>query len=105
MSVPATQGDVMTLGTDEAAKVAHLARIHVDEGELAGIATELSAIIGFMQQLNEVDIEGVDAMTTATPMTLIQREDVVTGGRVRDTLMAAAPVTSEGFYLVPKVVE
>jgi len=95
----------MTLGKDEAAKVAHLARIHVDDGELEAIAKELSAVIGFMQQLNEVDIEGVDAMTTATPMTLVQRDDVVAGGKLRDQLMDAAPFASEGFYLVPKVVE
>jgi len=95
----------MTLGKDEAAKVAHLARIHVDDGELEAIAKELSAVIGFMQQLNEVDIEGVDAMTTATPMTLVQRDDVVAGGKLQDQLMDAAPFASEGFYLVPKVVE
>ncbi|MCY4260617.1 MAG: Asp-tRNA(Asn)/Glu-tRNA(Gln) amidotransferase subunit GatC [Rhodobacteraceae bacterium] len=95
----------MEIDKNEAARVAHLARIHVDDHELARIAKDLSAIIGFMQQLNEVDIEGVDAMTTATPMVLVQRDDTVKGGGLQKQLMDAAPVAQEGFYLVPKVVE
>lgn len=95
----------MTLGREDAAKVAHLARIHVEDDELDAIASELTAIIGFMQQLNEVDVDGVEAMTTATPMQLKMRGDSVQTGKIREQLMAAAPMDSEGFYMVPKVVE
>ena len=95
----------MTIGKDEAAKVAHLARIKVEESELDTIASELSAIIGFMQELNAVDVDDVEAMTTATPMELSMREDTVRSGGLRENLMTSAPLSSEGFYLVPKVVE
>ena len=95
----------MMIGKDEAAKVAHLARIKVEECELDTIASELSAIIGFMQELNAVDVDDVEAMTTATPMELSMREDTVRSGGLREKLMASAPLSSEGFYLVPKVVE
>ncbi|NOX74159.1 MAG: Asp-tRNA(Asn)/Glu-tRNA(Gln) amidotransferase subunit GatC, partial [Alphaproteobacteria bacterium] len=86
-------------------KVAHLARIEVAESELENLAGELSNIIGFMEQLNEVDVEGVEPMTSVTPMALKRRKDVVTDGGYPQEILANAPDTREGFFAVPKVVE
>ncbi|WP_050527259.1 Asp-tRNA(Asn)/Glu-tRNA(Gln) amidotransferase subunit GatC [Pseudorhodobacter aquimaris] len=95
----------MSIDIDTARKVAKLARIRVEEAELPALATELSGILGFMEQLNEVDVEGVEPMTSVTPMHLRMREDVVTAGNIPDQILKNAPDAREGFFAVPKVME
>ncbi|MEM7237068.1 MAG: Asp-tRNA(Asn)/Glu-tRNA(Gln) amidotransferase subunit GatC [Pseudomonadota bacterium] len=95
----------MSIDTETARKVARLARIAATEEELPGIAEELSGILGWIEQLAEVDVEGVEPMTSVTPMGLKRREDAVTAGDIRERVMANAPNAREGFFAVPKVVE
>lgn len=95
----------MSIDTDNARKVAKLARIRVEEADLPALAAELSGILGFMEQLNEVDVTGVEPMTSVTPMRLARRADVVTDGGYPDRVLANAPDAREGFFAVPKVVE
>ena len=95
----------MSIDTDTARKVAHLARIAVKEDDLPALAGELSAVLAFMEQLNEVDVEGVEPMTSVTPMRLKRREDVVTDGNMVGKVLSNAPDAREGFFAVPKVVE
>ena len=95
----------MSVDLSTVRRVAHLARIRVADDELEGLAGELNAILGFVEQLNDVDVSGVEPMTSVLPMRMKQREDRVTdGGRAADVL-ASAPASQEGFFLVPKVVE
>jgi aspartyl-tRNA(Asn)/glutamyl-tRNA(Gln) amidotransferase subunit C len=95
----------MSIDIDTARRVAHLARISVDKNDLPALAGELSQILTFMEQLNEVDIDGVEPMTSVTPMRLKRREDVVTDGNMQDKILSNAPDAREGFFAVPKVVE
>jgi aspartyl-tRNA(Asn)/glutamyl-tRNA(Gln) amidotransferase subunit C len=95
----------MSIDKETARRVAHLARIEVAEADLEHLAAELSGILGFMEQLNEVDVEGVEPMTSVTPMRAAWREDVVTDGGYRDRVLANAPEARDGFFTVPKVVE
>ena len=95
----------MSIDKDTARRVAHLARIEVAEADLAPLAAELSGILGFMEQLREVDIDGVEPMTSVTPMRLPWREDVVTEGNCIERVLANAPDARAGFFTVPKVVE
>lgn len=94
-----------TIDKETARRAAHLARIAVPEDELETLANELSGILGFMEQLSEVDVEGVEPMTSVTPMDLPRRADVVTDGDMPEKILANAPDTREGFFAVPKVVE
>ena len=94
-----------TIDTETARKVAKLARIRVAETDLPALAGELSNILTFMEQLQEVDVEGVEPMTSVTPMRLRRREDVVTDGGYPDLILKNAPDAREGFFAVPKVVE
>ena len=86
-------------------RIAHLARIAVAEGEVADLQAELNSILAFVEQLSEVDIEGVEAMTSVTPMELKQREDKVSDGGIADDILRNAPAAENHFFLVPKVVE
>jgi aspartyl-tRNA(Asn)/glutamyl-tRNA(Gln) amidotransferase subunit C len=95
----------MSIDTQTARKVAHLARIRVADDELPALAGEFNAILGFIEQLQEVDIEGVEPMTSVTPQRLTRRADVVTDGDQQDKVLANAPDAREGFFAVPKVVE
>ena len=95
----------MTIDTDTARKVARLACIRVEEERLPALAREFDAILGFIEQLNEVDVEGVEPMTSVTPMRLKRRADVVTDGNQQDKVLLNAPDAREGFFAVPKVVE
>ena len=95
----------MAIDIDTARRVAKLARIRVEEARLAALAEQLSGILGFMEQLNEVDVAGVAPMTSVTPMRLKRREDKVTEGGMAARVLANAPETREGFFAVPKVVE
>ena len=95
----------MSITPDEARKVAHLARIRVADADLPAGAAELSSILQLMEQLNEVDVEGVEPMTGVTPMRLKRRTDVVTDGDRAEAVLRNAPDAREGFFAVPKVVE
>ncbi len=95
----------MSIDIDTARKVAKLARIRVEEGDLPKLAGELSGILTFMEQLNEVDVEGVEPMVSVTPMRLKRRADVVTDGNRQAEILSNAPDAREGFFAVPKVVE
>ncbi len=86
-------------------RIAHLARIAIAEAEVANLQTELNAMLAFVEQLSEVDIEGVEPMTSITPMDPKQREDKVTDGDIADDIVRNAPATENHFFLVPKVVE
>jgi len=86
-------------------RVARLARIAVSEEDAERMTGELNAILGFVEQLNEVDVAGVEPMTSVIPMTLKERQDVVTDGNKAADIVANAPETAENFFLVPKVVE
>lgn len=95
----------MSIDRETARRVAKLARIKVEEDELDALASEFNAILGFVEQLNEVDVDGVEPMTGVTPMRLKRREDVVTDGEQQGKVLANAPDAREGFFAVPKVVE
>lgn len=95
----------MSIDTETARRVAKLARIQVAEAELPDLANEFSAIMGFIEQLNEVDVDGIEPMTSVTPQRLKRREDVVTDGGQQEAVLKNAPDAREGFFAVPKVVE
>ena len=95
----------MSIDTDTARRVAKLARIQVAEDKLPELANEFSAILGFIEQLNEVDVDGVEPMTSVTPQRLKRRDDVVTDGSQPEAVLKNAPDAREGFFAVPKVVE
>lgn len=95
----------MSIDIETARKVAKLARIRVEPEALPALAAEFSAILGFIEQLNEVDVSGIEPMTSVTPMRLKRRADVVTDGNQQAAVLANAPDAREGFFAVPKVVE
>lgn len=95
----------MSIDTSTAAKVAKLARIRVEEDALPALAEEFNTILGFIEQLNEADVDGVEPMTSVTPQRLKRRADVVTDGNQQDKVLSNAPDAREGFFAVPKVVE
>ena len=95
----------MSVDKDTVRRVANLARIEVAEDKLEPLANELSAILAFAEQLTEVDVDGVEPMTSVTPMALKRRKDEVTDGDIQDKILANAPDAREGFFAVPKVVE
>jgi aspartyl-tRNA(Asn)/glutamyl-tRNA(Gln) amidotransferase subunit C len=86
-------------------RIARLARIEVPEGDLPAMQGELNAILGFVEQLAEVDVEGVEPMTSVTPMALKMRDDRVSDGEQPEKVTANAPAGEDHFFLVPKVVE
>jgi len=86
-------------------RIAHLARIGVRDDELPHLQGEINAILSFVEALGEVDVTGVEPMTSVIPMKLPMREDVVTDGEIAASVLANAPLTEDGFFLVPKVVE
>ena len=95
----------MSIDESTAARVAKLARIKVEPEALPALAQEFNTILGFIEQLSEVNIEGVEPMTSVTPQNLRQRADVVTDGDMQDAILKNAPDAREGFFAVPKVVE
>jgi aspartyl-tRNA(Asn)/glutamyl-tRNA(Gln) amidotransferase subunit C len=86
-------------------RIAHLARIAVDEAEVPALQGELNAILAFVEQLSEVNVDGVEPMTSVTPMKMKKRPDVVNDGGIADEVIANAPASEDHFFLVPKVVE
>ena len=95
----------MSVDLQTVKRVAHLARIAVTDQEAERMTGELNAILGFVEQLGEVDVSGVEPMTSVTPMEMKKRQDVVTDGNKPADIVANAPATEENFFLVPKVVE
>ena len=95
----------MSIDIVTARRVAKLARIRVEEADLPKLAEQLSGIVGFMEQLEEVDVRDVEPMVSVTPMRLKRRADVVTDGGIQAQILANAPDAREGFFAVPKVVE
>ena len=85
--------------------IARLARIAVTDAEVEALAPELNNILGWVEQLQEVDVSGVEPMTAVIPNHLRLREDAVTDGNVRDKVLANAPQAEHGFFAVPKVIE
>jgi aspartyl-tRNA(Asn)/glutamyl-tRNA(Gln) amidotransferase subunit C len=95
----------MSVDADTVRRIARLARIAVAEEEVAGLTGELNAVLAFVEQLSEVDVEGVEPMTSVTPMAMKKRHDVVTDGGIADDILKNAPAKEDHFFLVPKVVE
>ena len=95
----------MSVDTATVRHIARLARIAVSDAEVEALAPELSNILGWIEQLQEVDVAGVEPMTAVIPNTLRLRDDVVTEGDIRDRILANAPVAEHGFFAVPKVIE
>ena len=86
-------------------RIATLARIHVEDAELPALAAELNGILGWIEQLNEVNVEGIEPLTGAQQMALKMRDDVVTDGGYADKVLANAPERAGDFFAVPKVIE
>ena len=95
----------MSVDTATVKRVARLARIAVDDDDAERMTGELNAILGFVEQLDEVDVSGVEPMTSVTPMAMKMREDGITDGDKAADIVANAPASEDGFFLVPKVVE
>ena len=96
----------MSVDKSTVVRIAQLARIKVPEADLDGLAEELSNILGWVEQLDEVDTEGVAPMASVTEgMNLRQRADKVTDGDCRDAVLSNAPEERDGFFVVPKVIE
>jgi aspartyl-tRNA(Asn)/glutamyl-tRNA(Gln) amidotransferase subunit C len=95
----------MSVDADTVRRVAHLARLAVAEDEVEHLRGELNAILAFVEQLAEVDVAGIEPMTSVTPMAMKMRKDEVTDGNIAEAIMANAPAREDHFFLVPKVVE
>jgi aspartyl-tRNA(Asn)/glutamyl-tRNA(Gln) amidotransferase subunit C len=95
----------MSVDIDTVRRIAHLARIAVGEDEVEHLKGELNAILAFVEQLSEVNVEGVEPMTSVTPMGMQERKDEITDGGIPDDIVGNAPATEDHFFLVPKVVE
>ena len=95
----------MSVDSATVRKIASLARIAVTDGEVEAMVPELNNILGWIEQLGEVDVTGVEPMTAVIPNVLRLREDVVTDGGIRDKILANAPAPEHGFFGVPKVIE
>jgi aspartyl-tRNA(Asn)/glutamyl-tRNA(Gln) amidotransferase subunit C len=95
----------MSVDKDTVKRVARLARIAVSDAEAEALRADLNAILGFVEQLNEVDVVGIEPMTAVVPMRMKQRDDVVTNGGDAAPILANAPAMENGLFAVPKVVE
>ena len=95
----------MSVDADTVRRIGRLARIRITEEEVAAFEGELNAILGFVEQLNAVDVEGIEPMTSVTPMQLRRRDDVVSDGGYAEKIVANAPISEDNFFMVPKVVE
>jgi aspartyl-tRNA(Asn)/glutamyl-tRNA(Gln) amidotransferase subunit C len=95
----------MSVDATTVRRIAHLARIAVSDAEVPHLQGELNAMLAFVEQLSEVNVEGVEPMTSVTPMEMKKRADVVTDGDIAGDILKNAPATEDHFFLVPKVVE
>jgi aspartyl-tRNA(Asn)/glutamyl-tRNA(Gln) amidotransferase subunit C len=96
---------IMSVDARTVRRIAHLARIAVADDEVEDLKAELNAILAFVEQLSEVNIEGIEPMTSVTPMAMKKREDRVTDGEIPDLVVKNAPARQDHFFVVPKVVE
>lgn len=94
-----------TVSAEDVKKIARLSRLHVDSDRLQPLADELNGILGWIEQLGEVDVDGVEPMTSAVAMPAPMRKDVVSDGGKRDDILANAPKSEDGFFVVPRSVE
>jgi aspartyl-tRNA(Asn)/glutamyl-tRNA(Gln) amidotransferase subunit C len=95
----------MSADADTVSRIAELARIAVTEDEIEHLREELNAILAFVEQLSEVNVDGVEPMTSVMPMQMKKRADVVTDGGIADEILKNAPAVEDHFFAVPKVVE
>jgi aspartyl-tRNA(Asn)/glutamyl-tRNA(Gln) amidotransferase subunit C len=95
----------MSVDAETVKRVARLARIRVADEEVEALRGELNAILGFVEQLNEVDVAGIEPMTSVTPMRMKKRPDAVTEGGIAEDILANAPAVHSHYFVVPKVVE
>jgi aspartyl-tRNA(Asn)/glutamyl-tRNA(Gln) amidotransferase subunit C len=95
----------MSVSPEQARHIAKLARIAMSDEELARLVPELNAIIGWVEQLAEVNTDGVEPLTAVIEQKLRLRDDAVTDGNIRDDVLANAPEAQHGFFAVPKVIE
>ena len=95
----------MSVDSATVRRIAHLARIAVKDDEVEHLQGELNAILAFVEQLSEVDVSGVEPMTSVTPMTMKKRIDQITDGDMAELVIKNAPAREDHFFLVPKVVE
>jgi aspartyl-tRNA(Asn)/glutamyl-tRNA(Gln) amidotransferase subunit C len=95
----------MAIDADTVRRIAHLARIAIADEEIEHLRGELNAILTFVEQLSEVNVEGVEPVTSMVPMQLKKREDRITDGEIPDQVLRNAPATDDNFFLVPKVIE
>jgi len=95
----------MSVDSATVRRIAHLARIAIPEEEIDHLKEELNAILAFVEQLAEVDVSGVEPMTSVTPMEMKKRFDEVTDGGIPDDILKNAPASQDYYFLVPKVVE
>jgi aspartyl-tRNA(Asn)/glutamyl-tRNA(Gln) amidotransferase subunit C len=95
----------LSIDADTVRRIAHLARIAVADEEVEHLRGELNAILSFVEQLSQLDVEAVEPVTSVVPMQLKKREDKVTDGEIPDQVLRNAPAVEDNFFLVPKVVE
>ncbi len=95
----------MSVDADTVRRIARLARIAVAEDEVGHLQGELNAMLAFVEQLSEVNVDGIEPMTSVTPMAMKMRTDEVTDGGNAEAVLANAPASEDGFYMVPKVIE
>ena len=95
----------MSVDTEQVRHIAKLARIRMSDEEIGALVPELNAIIGWVEQLGEVDTDGVEPLTAVIEQKLRLRDDVVNDGDRRDAVLANAPEAEHGFFAVPKVIE
>ena len=95
----------MSIDAATVRRIAHLARISVADNEVGHLGSEINAILAFVEQLQEVNVEGVEPMTSVTPMQMRKREDLVTDGGDPEAILRNAPNRQDDFFVVPKVVE
>jgi len=95
----------MAVDADTVRRIAHLARIAVADEEIDHLKGELNAMLAFVEQLEKVNVNGVEPMTSVTPMAMKKRADAVTDGGIADAIVKNAPTSEDNFFLVPKVVE
>jgi aspartyl-tRNA(Asn)/glutamyl-tRNA(Gln) amidotransferase subunit C len=93
------------VSAEDVKKIARLSRLHVEDDRLQPLADDLNGILGWIEQLGGVDVEGVEPMTSAVDMDAPMRTDVVTDGGKRDAVLLNAPKTDDGFFVVPRSVE
>jgi aspartyl-tRNA(Asn)/glutamyl-tRNA(Gln) amidotransferase subunit C len=95
----------MSIDAATVRRIAHLARVAVADDEVEHLRGEINAVLAFVEQLSEVDVEGVEPMTSVMPMQMKKRHDVVTDGNDADAVLRNAPATEHNYFLVPRVVE